>query len=92
MVVFNAGRRPLADLATGLSGIVGRPLGDVLAALQSSRAGLNTVMAEWAAGAGAERVVVVVDQFEEIFTLCDDATEARGSSRTCCMRSRSMIG
>ena len=75
MVVFNAGRRPLADLATGLSGIVGRPLGDVLAALQSSRAGLNTVLAEWAVGTGADRVVVVVDQFEEIFTLCDDAAE-----------------
>ncbi|MFG3437005.1 helix-turn-helix domain-containing protein [Nonomuraea sp. NPDC047897] len=74
-LLFTPGDRPVGELlsrvatATGLDGAaLGRALGDGPAAFAARvRAGLG--------GSGTRRLVLVVDQLEEIFTLCRDPAE-----------------
>lgn len=72
-VLFNAGPRPLLELAAGLAGAVGQPAGAVMSALESGPSGLDAVLRD--APSSPVRVVIVVDQFEEIFTACHDVAE-----------------
>lgn len=84
-VLFNAGPRPLLELAAGVAGALGVPAGKVMSALEAGGGGLDQVLRDAApstagagTGTGPARVVIVIDQFEEIFTACaDDAERAR---------------
>lgn len=75
VVLFNAGPRPLLELAAGVARVVDRPVGEVLAAVESGPGGLDGLLRDASGDGGPARVVVVVDQFEEVFTLCRDEAE-----------------
>jgi hypothetical protein len=85
IVVMKPGAHPLESLAARLAPHVGgtdNPLAvrdTILATLLQNDRGLHaTVETALASAPGDRRVVLVVDQFEEVFTLCrDDAERAR---------------
>lgn len=77
-VVFTPGEHPRTELAVGLAGIAGvsaRALRDDLVAEPGS---VELVVRQASVGRSrAASVVVVVDQFEEVFTVCRDEEERR---------------
>jgi WD40 repeat protein len=74
VLVLRPGAAPLQRLADGLARIAG---GD--AAPPGSRLALDAVHAAARAGCGAgERMVIFVDQLEELFTECDAEADRRG--------------
>ncbi len=75
VVLFNAGPHPLLELAGGLAGLTGGSVGTTMAALESGPTGLDEVLQALDGTGGPARVVLVVDQFEEIFTACQDDGE-----------------
>ena len=74
--IVTPGAAPLTALAAGLVSVLGSPIHDTLDRLAADRRSLHLAVAlalnERPPG---ERIVVVVDQFEEVFTLCDDERE-----------------
>jgi energy-coupling factor transporter ATP-binding protein EcfA2 len=84
VVVFRPGPYPLDTLATRLLPLLG-PAADPLAAretlartLAGGERGLHTsVQTILAAAPESRRLLLVVDQFEELFTLCHDAAARR---------------
>jgi WD40 repeat protein len=68
-LTMTPGPRPLAQLAATTAPLVGEPAGVVLAEIERS-----SLMPEAPDG---RRVVLVIDQFEELFTMCDDEEGAR---------------
>ena len=70
-VVLTPGPHPLAELAAACAGPLGTSTGALLARLESDPAALAGLVA----ASSVERLVLVIDQFEECFTLCDDADE-----------------
>ncbi|MET0826527.1 MAG: AAA family ATPase, partial [Acidimicrobiales bacterium] len=78
VVVFNAGPRPLLELAAGLGQVLERPVGEIVAQLESGADGLDAVARQ----ASAARIVLVVDQFEEVFTACEDEAERQQFAAT----------
>ena len=80
VVLVTPGEAPLRRLATALSPQAGLPasaIGDRLRADPASLAGLlDAILAARATpDAGPARVVLIVDQFEEVFALCPDEGE-----------------
>ncbi len=82
IVITKPGPHPQEALASGLAAalaadrdpLVARP--SILAGLLESERGLHTVVQTTLGTAGADaRVLIVIDQFEEIFTLCHDDDE-----------------
>ena len=73
--VITPGSRPLTELASALSVLVGRSTSDVLDDLETDPGALAR-LAQDAVPAGA-RLVVVVDQLEELFTQTRDEIERR---------------
>jgi WD40 repeat protein len=79
-VVLTPGRTPLQELVARTAHLAGEPPLTALAVLESIRqtpqdfAALAT-QAALAAGDVTGRLVIVVDQFEELFTQCEDAAE-----------------
>jgi WD40 repeat protein len=69
-VVFTPGPHPLEECAISLAGVVGVTPGQLHAELAADRRALH----RFARQTGAE-LIVVVDQFEELFTLCGDLDE-----------------
>jgi WD40 repeat protein/class 3 adenylate cyclase len=77
-VLMSLSAHPLAELAAHLSLRAGVPVGSLLDDLAGEPRALDLAARQAAASlpAGA-RVVVVIDQFEELFTLCRDECERR---------------
>lgn len=75
VAVFTPGRRPLLELAAAVAQAVGRPAVDVLAALEQDPSGLDGVLRDALADPVSRRLLLIVDQFEEVFTACRDTTE-----------------
>ena len=79
--VFRPGAAPLEALAARLVDLVGggtSRLGsrdEILAKLRADERGLHTVAQLAVAGGADDRIVIVVDQFEEVFTQVDDEAE-----------------
>ena len=82
MVIVRPGPHPMEALASRLAAAL-FPGTDVLAArrsiltqLQEDERGLHTVVQTHVPGRGVDdRILIVVDQFEEIFTVCHDVAE-----------------
>ena len=82
VVTLRPGPHPLEALASRLAAVL-MPGIDVLASrtsvltqLKENERGLHTVVETSVAGQGVDaRVLIVVDQFEEVFTLCHDDAE-----------------
>jgi hypothetical protein len=76
--VLRPGHKPLQRLASVLDDLLptGKPGSDMLAQLHSSP-GLFGELIRLSAIRRDQRVMIVVDQLEEMFTLCDDAEERR---------------
>ena len=80
-VVFTPGSAPLAALSAALSVAAGTPPGEIETRLREDPAHLAAVLASIAtarAGESADgqvRVALLADQFEELFTLCQDEDE-----------------
>ena len=78
--VFTPGERPLEELAVALhrafpgSGELATEM--LKGRLEASEEGLHLMIRELSGAAGFERFVLVVDQFEELFTLTRDPDEA----------------
>jgi hypothetical protein len=80
--VIRPGQRPMEALASSLVALAG-PGGDaiagrdsILSSLSTDERGLHSIVQLALAGATVDkRVVIVVDQFEEVFTLANDAQE-----------------
>ena len=85
-VLLNAGARPLLELAAGVAAALNQPAGEVMSALEAGGGGLDEVLRRADAGRGTgpapARVVIVIDQFEEIFTACQDAAERERFAET----------
>ncbi|HUS67018.1 MAG TPA: protein kinase [Kofleriaceae bacterium] len=74
-VTVRPGPAPVASLAARLRGADIEP-GDLRAALERDPDQLGALLAADAAARGGS-VVLVIDQLEELFTVCEDATERR---------------
>jgi hypothetical protein len=76
--VLRPGHAPLQRLASVLDDLLptGKPGSDMLAQLQGSP-GLFGELIRRSAASRDQRVMLVVDQLEELFTLCEDAEERR---------------
>ncbi|WP_289942129.1 AAA family ATPase [Streptomyces sp. S.PNR 29] len=77
VVVFTPGARPLEECAVRLGALAGVTPGALQAELSTDAENLGRVVRQIAARAenGGGEVVLVVDQFEETFTLCKDEAE-----------------
>ena len=77
-ILLNPGPKPLEELAVRFAVLLGVPAGSLLADLVTDpsrlRPALRQLLLDEPEGS---RVVLVVDQFEEIFTLCKDEDERR---------------
>ncbi|WP_159038719.1 WD40 repeat domain-containing protein [Streptomyces sp. NRRL B-1140] len=80
VIVFTPGARPLEECAVRLGALAGVTPGGLYAELASGPENLGRVVRQIAArqGEGDGDVVLVVDQFEEVFTLCGDDAERDG--------------
>ncbi|MEV7137416.1 nSTAND1 domain-containing NTPase [Streptomyces tauricus] len=84
VVVWTPGPRPLEECSVRLGGLAGVTPGGLYEELRRDPANLGRVVRQIAArseavdGAADGRVVLVVDQFEEVFTLCRDESERSG--------------
>ncbi|HTI22049.1 MAG TPA: hypothetical protein VL652_13725, partial [Kutzneria sp.] len=70
-LLFTPGNKPVEALASSLAQGTGRPPSELLALIQDDPGELAAVLD------GSERLVIVIDQFEELFTLCDDEAQRR---------------
>ena len=72
-ILFTPGENPVEELAAQLATLTGISAGslyaDLTAAPERVRPALRQVLAD---KPGMTRVAILVDQFEEVFTLCDD--------------------
>ena len=89
IVVMRPGAHPLESLAAriaGRPGATGDPIAareSVLATLVQNERGLHSVVETLLSGTSSDdRVVVFVDQFEELFTLCKDDVERQRFAAT----------
>jgi energy-coupling factor transporter ATP-binding protein EcfA2 len=74
-LVFTPGRRPLEECAVRLAELVGASPAQLVAELGEPR-GLHLCLRQAVANrSDDEDVVLVVDQLEELFTVCEDAAE-----------------
>ena len=71
IAILAPGPHPLMELAAACAAQLGTSAGALLARLDGNPAGLAEAVRE----SGNDKLVVFVDQFEEVFTLCDDPTE-----------------
>ncbi|CCH32042.1 hypothetical protein ABZ816_26585 [Actinosynnema sp. NPDC047251] len=72
-LLLTPGANPLWETASHLQQVTGRDHGDLLRALADDPAALAGIAAEVLADQPAETdLLLVVDQFEEVFTLCGD--------------------
>ncbi|MFF3444558.1 hypothetical protein [Streptosporangium sp. NPDC002721] len=79
VVPFTPGERPLRHLSIRLADARGLVAGPVHEALAASPDAVRTLCAQTLSGrADGTRLAIVVDQFEETFTLCHDERERRG--------------
>ncbi|MFI6480881.1 AAA family ATPase [Nonomuraea sp. NPDC050663] len=75
VVVTVPGARPVAELADRLAALTGGPAAEIAATLREDPGAAARYAAR--AGAGDRPPVLVVDQFEEVFTECADEAERR---------------
>ncbi len=79
VVPFTPGEQPLRHLSIRLANAQGIVAGPVHEALTASPDAIRTLCAQTLSGGADEtHLVIVVDQFEETFTLCRDEHERRG--------------
>lgn len=74
-VVLTPGPRPLEECAVQLGALAGVTPGGLYEELKEDPANLGRVVRQAIARSGADELVLVVDQFEETFTLCPDDAE-----------------
>ncbi|SDJ07226.1 hypothetical protein [Nonomuraea jiangxiensis] len=75
-VVFTPGAEPMEECAVHLAPLVGSTAGAVRAELAADRRGLHRLVRQALVERPAEtELLIVVDQFEEVFTLCRDEEE-----------------
>jgi WD40 repeat protein/energy-coupling factor transporter ATP-binding protein EcfA2 len=72
VLVMTPGAHPLEECAARLAALTGGAVGDLHAALRSDSRGLHLAALQAAAD---DDLLVVVDQFEEVFTLCRSPRE-----------------
>ncbi|MDT7843415.1 nSTAND1 domain-containing NTPase [Streptomyces justiciae] len=78
VVVLTPGPRPLEECAVRLGALAGLTPGSLYAEFRQDPDNLDRVARQIVArGEGGEGIVLVVDQFEETFTLCQDDGERR---------------
>ncbi|WP_297537542.1 BTAD domain-containing putative transcriptional regulator [Amycolatopsis sp.] len=75
--LITPGNKPLETLAAALAQATGRPQAEILAHLQHQ----PDELAQALDNRRDERLVIVVDQFEELFTLCEQESERRAFVR-----------
>jgi WD40 repeat protein len=74
-VVLTPGPRPLEECAVRLGALAGVTPGGLYEELREDPANLGRVVRQAVARSEADELVLIVDQFEETFTLCPDETE-----------------
>jgi WD40 repeat protein len=74
VVLFTPGSHPLEECAVAFASLTGRTPGALRAELLGERRGLHRIVRQAMDGQPGE-LLVVVDQFEEAFTLCPDPVE-----------------
>ena len=75
-VVLIPGARPLAELAARVARAAGVPAASLLQSINTDPTALDLAARQALLGEDAEaKLLVVVDQFEELFTTCRDASE-----------------
>lgn len=76
-LVVTPGPRPLFEVASGLASLDGQRVSELWASLIADATTTRRVVQRVVEEHGAERLLLVVDQFEELVTLCDDEEERR---------------
>ncbi|CAM2010942.1 WD40 repeat domain-containing serine/threonine-protein kinase [Acanthopleuribacter pedis] len=81
-------QNPFAELAFGLSGLFAtreafRPAEHLLRRLQASSEALTTILRDWQVIAEQTNLCLVIDQFEELFTLADEAETTAFADSLC---------
>ncbi|MER5262718.1 helix-turn-helix domain-containing protein [Actinosynnema sp. NPDC002837] len=76
VLLLTPGMHPMDAIATGLASLLGIPSDEVLADLRAGRRGLNEIATRALQDTSPSAdLIIVVDQFEEVFTLCSDQDE-----------------
>ncbi|MEV6153985.1 helix-turn-helix domain-containing protein [Nonomuraea sp. NPDC052129] len=76
VIVTVPGARPVAELAARLAALADVPAGEIAAVVREDPGAAARYVGR--AGVGDRPLVLVVDQFEEVFTECGDEAERRG--------------
>lgn len=74
-ILLTPGRHPVEELAVHLGNALGISAGSIQADLTERPASVHVVVRQILAKGAAGRVLLMVDQFEEVFTLCPDERE-----------------
>ena len=78
-IVLAPGRTPLAELAANVAPLAGADAAALLRSLRADPAGFAlTVRAATLSANGPRRLLILVDQFEQVFTQCPDEAQRRG--------------
>jgi energy-coupling factor transporter ATP-binding protein EcfA2 len=76
LVLFTPGAHPVEECAIQFARLLGTTPGTVMAELATDSRGLHRLVRQTLGGEPAEtQMVLAIDQFEEVFTLCRDAAE-----------------
>ncbi|AHH96649.1 BTAD domain-containing putative transcriptional regulator [Kutzneria albida] len=75
-LLLTPGNKPVEALASALAQATGRPVTEVLHLVKEESSELRDLLAD-GDNARTERLVVVIDQFEELFTQCEHESERR---------------
>lgn len=77
-LLFTPRAHPVRGFATAIASLAGRPADEVAATLIDDRDALHRYLAAASGDDARQDLLLVVDQFEEIFTVCQDTTERTG--------------
>lgn len=77
VAVLTPGERPIERLAEALASTSGQPAAELLVLLYSGEGGLVRAVSRILAGDPQAELLLVIDQFEELYTLLDDAEQRR---------------
>ncbi|MET8848497.1 XRE family transcriptional regulator [Amycolatopsis sp. NPDC004625] len=77
-VLFTPGSRPLEECAVQLAVLTGATAAQLYTELRADARNLHLAIRQALAGAAEDELIMIIDQFEEVFTLCTDQEERTG--------------
>ncbi|RSD16371.1 NACHT and WD repeat domain-containing protein [Amycolatopsis eburnea] len=77
-VLFTPGSRPLEECAVQLAALTGTTAAQLYTELRADARNLHLAIRQALAATAEDELIVIIDQFEEVFTLCTDGEQRTG--------------